>query len=37
MQPLPFRVLVSLLAGAIIFAFVLDLVKGPVFSRLKIT
>jgi H+-transporting ATPase len=37
MTPLPFRVLTGVLAGAIAFAFVLDLVKRPVFGRLKIT
>jgi hypothetical protein len=36
MVPLPFWVLGSVLFGAIIFAFVLDLVKVSVFSRLKI-
>jgi len=35
MAPLPFRVLGYVLAGAIAFTFVLDLVKGPVFGRLK--
>jgi H+-transporting ATPase len=37
MLPLPFWVLGSVLAGAFAFAFALDLVKGSVFSRLKIT
>jgi H+-transporting ATPase len=37
MMPLPFRVLGSVLLGAIAFAFVLDLVKVSVFRRLKIT
>jgi H+-transporting ATPase len=37
MLPLPFWMLGSVLMGAIVFAFVLDLVKVPVFSRLKIT
>jgi H+-transporting ATPase len=37
MQPLPFWVLGGALAGAFAFAFALDLVKGSVFSRLKIT
>ena len=37
MMPLPFWVLGSVLAGAIAFVFVLDLVKGSVFRRLKIT
>jgi hypothetical protein len=36
MAPLPFPVLGCVLAGAIAFAFVLDLVKLSVFSRLKI-
>jgi H+-transporting ATPase len=37
MQPLPLWLLGSVLAGAFAFAFVLDSVKLPVFSRLKIT
>jgi H+-transporting ATPase len=37
MAPLPLWVWSSVLAGAIAFAFVLDLVKVSVFSRLKIT
>jgi H+-transporting ATPase len=37
MLPLPFWILGSVLAGAVVFAFVLDLVKVPVFERLKIT
>jgi H+-transporting ATPase len=37
MLPLPLWMLGSVLACAIVFAFVLDLVKVPVFSRLKIT
>jgi H+-transporting ATPase len=37
MMPLPFWVLGSVLAGAIAFVFVLDLVKGSVFRRFKIT
>jgi H+-transporting ATPase len=37
MMPLPFRVLGSVLVGAVAFAFVLDLVKVSVFRRLKIT
>jgi H+-transporting ATPase len=37
MLPLPLQVLGSVLACSIVFAFVLDLVKVPVFSRLKIT
>ncbi len=37
MQPLPFWILGSVLVGALAFAFVVDLVKRPVFSRLKIT
>jgi hypothetical protein len=36
-MPLPFWVLGSVLAGAIAFVFVLDLVKGSVFRRFKIT
>jgi H+-transporting ATPase len=37
MAPLPISVLGGVLAGAIAFAFVLDLVKLSVFGRLKIT
>jgi H+-transporting ATPase len=37
MMPLPLWVVGSVLAGAIAFAFVLDLVKVSVFGRLKIT
>ena len=37
MQPLPVWILGSVLVGAFAFAFALDLVKLPVFSRLKIT
>ncbi len=37
MLPLPFWVLGSVLVGAFAFAFVLDLAKVSVFSRLKIT
>jgi len=37
MLPLPFWILGNVLVGAIVFAFVLDLVKGLVFSRLKIS
>jgi H+-transporting ATPase len=36
MTPLPLRVVGSLIAGAIGFAFVMDFVKVPAFSRLKI-
>jgi len=36
MTPLPFPVLISVLGGAIAFAFVLDFVKGPLFNRLQI-
>jgi H+-transporting ATPase len=36
MMPLPIWVLASVLFGAVIFTFVLDLVKVPVFTRLKI-
>jgi H+-transporting ATPase len=37
MSPLPLVLAGSVLVGAIIFAFVLDVVKKIVFSRLKIT
>jgi H+-transporting ATPase len=37
MQPLPVWVLGGVLVGAFVFAFAVDLVKIPVFSRLKIT
>jgi H+-transporting ATPase len=37
MVPLPFWVMGIVLAGAIAFAFLVDLVKVPVFSRLRIT
>jgi H+-transporting ATPase len=37
MLPLPLWILGGVLAGAFAFAFALDLVKVPVFSRLKIT
>jgi H+-transporting ATPase len=37
MMPLPVMVLSGVLAGAVVFTFVLDLVKVSVFSRLKIT
>jgi hypothetical protein len=37
MAPLPFSVLMSVLAGAVVTAFALDLVKIPVFRHLKIT
>ena len=36
MLPLPFWILGSVLLGAVVFTFVLDLVKVPVFDRLKI-
>ncbi len=36
MMPLPIWVLASVLFGTVIFTFVLDLVKVPVFTRLKI-
>jgi hypothetical protein len=36
MRPLPFWLLGSVLAGAVVFAFVLDWVKVLVFARLKI-
>jgi hypothetical protein len=37
MAPLPLPVLGGVLAGAIVIAFVLDLVKLSVFGRLKVT
>ena len=37
MMPLPIWILVSVAAGAVFFAFVLDLAKGPLFRRLNIT
>jgi H+-transporting ATPase len=37
MAPVQFSVLIGVLAGAIVFAFVVDLVKASVFRRLKIT
>jgi H+-transporting ATPase len=37
MAPVQFSVLIGVLAGAIVFAFVVDLVKVPVFRRLNIT
>jgi len=37
MQPLPPAVVASMFAAAIIFAFLLDLIKVPVFRRLRIT
>jgi H+-transporting ATPase len=37
MQPLPFWVLGGVLVGAFAFAFAVDLVKVPVFGRLRIT
>jgi H+-transporting ATPase len=36
MQPLPIAVVASTLAGAVLFAFLLDLVKMPVFRRLQV-
>ena len=36
MLPLPFWVLALVVAGAIVFAFVVDLVKAPLFHRLNI-
>jgi hypothetical protein len=36
MTPLPVWVLASVLVGAVVFVFVLDLVKVSVFARLKI-
>jgi H+-transporting ATPase len=37
MMPLPIIVVVSTLAAAVVFAFVVDTAKGPVFGRLGIT
>jgi H+-transporting ATPase len=37
MRPLPVWLLGSVLVGAVVFAFVLDLVKVLVFARLKIS
>jgi H+-transporting ATPase len=36
MKPLPIEVVLAILVAAAVFAFVLDLVKVPVFARLKI-
>jgi H+-transporting ATPase len=36
MSPLPLLVICGVLAGAVVFAFTVDIVKVPVFSRLKI-
>ena len=36
MSPLPLFVMGALLAGAVVFAFALDIVKVPVFNRLGI-
>jgi H+-transporting ATPase len=36
MAPLPLLVMSGTLAGAVVFAFVVDIVKVPVFSRLEI-
>ena len=36
MAPLPLFVMGGTLAGAVVFAFVVDIVKVPVFKRLKI-
>ena len=36
MSPLPLLVIGGVLAGAVVFAFTVDIVKVPVFSRLKI-
>jgi hypothetical protein len=36
MTPLPIRPVAGALVGAVVFAFVLDLIKVPVFSRLGI-
>jgi H+-transporting ATPase len=36
MAPLPLLVVVGTLAGAVVFAFVVDIVKVPIFSWLKI-
>jgi H+-transporting ATPase len=37
MAPLPLLVVVGALAGAIVFAFLMDLVKVPLFRRLSLT
>ena len=37
MTPLPAWVVAGTLAAAVVFAILLDLVKVPVFQRLKIT
>jgi hypothetical protein len=37
MAPLPMFVVAAILAAAVVFAFVLDVAKVPVFNRLKIT
>jgi H+-transporting ATPase len=36
MTPLPVLVVAGTLAAALVFAFVLDIVKVPVFARLRI-
>ena len=36
MAPLPLLVMGGTLAGAVVFAFMVDFVKVPVFSRLRI-
>jgi H+-transporting ATPase len=36
MAPLPYLVMSGTLAGAVVFAFVVDIIKVPVFNRLKI-
>jgi H+-transporting ATPase len=36
MAPLPVTVILATLAAAVAFAFLVDIVKVPVFSRLKI-
>jgi H+-transporting ATPase len=37
MTPLPFEVIAWTLTAAVAFGFVIDMVKAPVFSRLRIT
>jgi H+-transporting ATPase len=37
MAPLPFLVMAGALVGAVVFAFIVDIVKVPVFNRLRIT
>jgi hypothetical protein len=37
MAPLPLFVMLGALAGAVLFAFILDVIKVPVLNRLRIT